>query len=439
MGKKNKKKQEKKNFESKLAVKEFISTVEDCIRSKGLSNKISVAQKEEYDEITVSVYVPMNSYTAIITGLVFDGSLLEVSGKIKFNEYDDEFEINDIIDLYDINDFEEYNIFGEFDEKIVDFFLKYDYEIKKARETDEFKKLVKIKAKREKEADKDEALIVTLIEMFKSDSLLGKYRRNPNKKTKGKLIKYYDKLNAKGKLKSKEKRLLNRLKSEEDVLLKLNDDDRNTNYSKCRRKIYSLMFLFVIAVVFLIYIPVALFITKDSVNGLSIHDIIYVLTLCYCFWLSVVCAFGKRIVQRYVDKKGIDAEEYKNNNTDKYETYRQFIVKYIAPLVFSLLALYYSFDISISAIKPDSFVYYHLFNKQEYVYSELIVYKALGSYDNNRTYTEYSLPYFYFVNKDGDIFGSGLVDNEREFEKIETVFKENNISVNVVKSVDDII
>lgn len=434
------KKRKESDQKNRVLINHFKDSVKRIAINNGIGNTVEFNELKEKDETVVSAFLIMENYKAVLEYTIAEDVYSYIDNGIVYPEKgDSQFNIVDIFTLFDIEDFDSYfysdvtnkTKIDESVDVLIEMFLKYDYEIKKANESNNYKRLKKVSQDREKAENHEE---VSIRDKIKLSNTFDKYRRNPSEKTRQKLIAELEKAERKGYLAPENKRDLKKLKAGEDVKYKIEQRDIDYEFSKQWRTLVCIVNLIIFALCFCV-----IFITFviRSKNGFTIFNKDYLFAgFISGLSLSIGFDFGfsHKIIRKRFEKQGKKASEdtsdfeYKGK-IDKLKS------KIIIPILFPIVGMFILiFGMSVTVLTDNGLTEYNVFSTTEYSFSQLDTYKILGTENKNGSYSEYKYPYYYFVDSDGIVYSIGPVAQDGDNEKIEEIFSKNNIVPTVLRS-----
>ena len=432
-------------------IERFKAHTQESATYKRFGQKLNIteaeAKVEEEDETVVTVRAQMDGYDVVIEAAFFDDLEAEVGQYIVYPHSDMKFSLSNILMALEVDDFNDYRYICEVDDeddankaadKLMDALLKYDYYIRKAGEEDNLKLLTEIKQADELVESRDD--IGDFTDRIRLKTAASIYKEKPNEKTRKKYIAALERHERKFGLHTKEKRILEKLKSGETV-------EFEKSIGKSVKDEYSrqkFVVCFVICLIMSAVCLAALFIVYAvrSRNGIILFDGFGILpevlggTMLGCLLYAVV---GRPMIKRNFEKQGKEIKEKydKKPKRFKFLSVLSDYVMYVITLALSLLFILAGMLTTV--MTENSVVEYSLFgNKIECALSQTKAYQTLGHINENDEFEEYNAPNYIFIGENGHTYWFGPVRNKKKQKEVERIFSQNGIEPSVVKTDEEV-
>lgn len=418
----------------------FKDYMEKSTTGRGLFGCLSFEEEDDDSDKIIYANIQMNGYKFIIEyGLVGD-ILVNLEHYIQYQNDDSLFDISDIFTLFDIDDFKSYTFLentenGMVDSAIdtlLDMMQKYDYDIRKAGESDNFKKLVDTKKEDAWKLESDKTKIRDAMHLGSAHT---RYRRNPTEKNKQRYIKELENFESKGRLASEDKRLLDKLRSGQNIVIEQEQEDFDHRYRVANMIIIAIASVAIFIVCFAVY--GILWYTRSKLGLLIVEpaSVLAIIISAVAFSLGFDWGIAPRIAKKIVEKNGVKIS--KNIDQDIFRSKGQrFFAYHIAPIVLPIFGVITFIMGAPSTIMTDNaFVDYTFGTKNETPYSQLEIYSVEGQSVDDK-FEKYDYPYYCFVEESGAVHEFGPVKKNDDIARASEIFEKNNITPTPIKTTD---
>lgn len=433
-------KKKKDNKKEKL-ITYFKEYMEKATASRGLASYLSFEEEDNDGDKIIYANIDMNGYSFIIEyGLVGD-TFINLEHYIKYKNDETLFDIAEIFALFDIDDFKSYSFLentenGMVDKAIdtlLDMVQKYDFDIRKAGEGSNFKKLADTKQKDSWMQDSEKVRIRDAMRLGTAHT---NYRRKPNEKNKQKYIKELENFENKGRLAAEDKRILDKLKAGKDIKFELEQDDIDHDYGIKFVIIASIFTAISFAICFGVFGVLYYLRSKEGLLVINTSSYLAIAISAIAFSIGFDWGVAPRLARKLVEKKGHKVSKNVDDTvlTNKLQ---KFIAYYIAPVFMPLVGAIIFIMGAPSLIMSDtSIIDYSFVTKNEVPYSQMHVYSVKGETDDEEKFEKYDYPYYAFVDENEAVYEFGPIKNPKAQTKVNEIFDKNNITPTSIKTTD---
>lgn len=385
----------------------------------GRKLKITETQGEEEDETVVTVRAQMDGYDAFIEVVFLDGLGADVGQYIVYPNSDMKFNLSNILMALEVDDFNDYRYIcdvieddeiNEATDRLMDVLSEYDYFIKKAGEGDNLKRLTEIKQADEFVESREDGSLKDLIRLGKAAS---KYEKKPNGKTRMKYIAALEKHEREFGLHTKDKRILEKLKSGEDIEFE-KDIGESVEDEYSHRKF---VVCFVICLIMSAVCLAALFIvyavrSRQGIMAFQGFTIMFELLGGPAFGYFLHAAVGRPIIKRSFEKQGKEIKE-KYDTDPKESKFNKVLAKYIVPAILGAMGAFLilgGIGMHESVLTENSVIGYSILGERtEFALSQTKVYQPLGQTGKWGNFEKYHAPTYLFIDENGNTYWFGSV------------------------------
>lgn len=443
MAKDKKSNLQKENIEF---IKEYL---QEQVVARRLADFVSFIEQQDEDiktEFNLKGSFDCGGYNSLIVYDIMDDISASFDMEFTYKNCEHSFSIADIFNLFDIQDFKEYVHTECFDQisikaaidSMLDVIEKYHYDLKKAGESDNLKRLCDMVEADEKIAESNSRKLKDILRYAKLQENLIKTKSD---KARAKLIKELEKYESKGTLITYEKRYLAYLKAGYEIE---KDVDVTSNFDKIYRK-YSLTAYFVIFLVSAVAVLLVYFISNAIAfdNGIvytSKSYYVFLVLSAVTLWYAISGLVGKKIIVKLcpAEVKEYAGIKFESNYDDN--KIRRFGQKILGPIcsIFVFLILI-SLATSNAAFCDDYIKIHYTVGMNDIIqYKDATIYKIEQYYDDNEEkYLDYENPY-YEIGYADNCYPIGEIKNKEFAEKLIELFDAHNLNVESVQNEEEI-
>lgn len=434
-------KKKKENKKQKL-ITYFKDYVYKAASARGLVGYLTFEEKNEDDDKIVYANIQMNGYTFIMEYGVMGDTFVNMEHYIKLSNCEELFDIKDIFALFDIDDFKNYSFLENTDNAMVDkavyvlldMLQKYDFDIKKAGESQNLKKLLEMTQQTgdwENESDRKK-----IKDAMRLGTAFSNYKRKPTEKNKQKYIAALETFERKGRLAPSDKRELNKLRAGEDIHYELDQDDIDHEYGIKFVILASIFTVICFAICFGVFGVLYYLRSKEGLLVINPSSYIAIAISAVVFSVGFDWGLAPRIAKKMVEKKGFKVSKNVDSTvlTNKLQ---KFIAYYIAPVFMPFIGvIIFVMGAPSLIISDNSVIDYSFVTRNEMSYSQVQVYAVEGETNDDDKFEKYDYPYYAFVDKNEAVYEFGPIKKAEEQKQIEEIFENNNIIPTTVKTTD---
>ncbi|MCM1114218.1 MAG: hypothetical protein NC397_01830 [Clostridium sp.] len=402
--------------------------VKKYLREQVAARRIAdfVSFEEKKDEETDTGYtlnsmVDCGGYKALLIYDAMDSKLVDVTFEIVYENCEHHFSIDDIFNLFDVMDFKAYCYFDCFDQasvkravdNILDVIQKYHYELKKAGEADNLKRLCEMFEEDQKIAD---SASVKLRDILREVKLRERLTKTKSDKDRAKLIKELEKREKKGLLITADKRYLAYLRAGYEIEADVDVTDRYEKlYWKYSRTVYGVIFLISIALTLAVYLINHMLVFKGCMVYTPTYTYIFLAVSAVFLWYTVSAFFARKIIVKLCPEEAKEYVKIKIENNYDENKIKRFGQKTAGPVcgMFAFL-IFIAFAVSNIGFSDDCVIVNHSLGLSEAVeYEAVTVYRVEQYYDSDsEQYTDYEHPYYELIYGDSCVPVGKIKDAE---------------------------
>lgn len=414
----------------------------------GRKLNITEAKGEEDDETVVTVRARMDGYDAFIEAVFLDDLGADVGQYIVYPGSDMKFDLSNILMALEVDDFNDYTYIcdvieddeiNEATDRLMDALSEYDCCIKKAGEGDNLKRLTEIKQADELVESREDGSLKDLIRLGKAAS---KYEKKPNEKTRMKYIAALESYELKFGLHTKDKRILEKLKSGANIEFG-KDIGESVEYEYSHKKfvVCSVICLIITAVCLAALFIVYAVRSRQGIMAFQGFTILFELLGGPMFGYFLYAVVGRPMIKRNFEKQGKEIKE-KYDTDPKESKLNKVLAKYIMPAILGAMGAFLilgGVGMFESVLTENSVIGYSILGERtEFALSQTKVYQPLGQTGKWGNFEKYHAPTYLFIDENGNTYWFGSVKIKKKQKEVERIFSQNGIVPTVVRTADEI-